>query len=151
MAKDLPPRTARIRKRDALARLRNDEDAWVSTAAPDGTPYLVPLSFVWYEQCLLMCTKASNPTAHNLTVNGRCWIALGHTRDVVLVESTAEPLTVDELPDGAGDAFVGKLRWDPRGNPNVVFLRFRPRRVSAWREENELAGRELMRDGVWLV
>jgi hypothetical protein len=29
-------------------------------------------------------------------------------------------------------------------------LRLRPERIQAWRESNELAGRQLMRDGEWL-
>lgn len=32
----------------------------------------------------------------------------------------------------------------------LVYLRVKPHSVKAWREENELPGRELMRDGVWL-
>ncbi len=47
------PRTSEQRKHDALSRLEHDIDAWVSTAdAESGTPYLVPLSFLWTErQC----------------------------------------------------------------------------------------------------
>ena len=31
-----------------------------------------------------------------------------------------------------------------------AYLRVTPRRIQAWREENELAEREIMRDGHWL-
>jgi hypothetical protein len=31
------------------------------------------------------------------------------------------------------------------------WFRITPRRIQAWREANELAGRTLMRDGRWLV
>jgi len=31
-----------------------------------------------------------------------------------------------------------------------AYLRVTPRRIQAWREENELAEREVMRDGHWL-
>jgi hypothetical protein len=43
-----PPRTRQQRKRDTLHRLEHDVDAWVAAANPaTGTPYLVPLSFLW--------------------------------------------------------------------------------------------------------
>ncbi|WP_030810083.1 pyridoxamine 5'-phosphate oxidase family protein [Streptomyces sp. NRRL S-337] len=151
MATTPPARDAGQRKRDALARLRTDEDAWISSASADGTPYLVPLSFVWHDERLVMATKKNNPTARNLRANGACWVALGPTRDVVLIESTAETVASDALPDDMGKAFAEKLGWDPRGREAWVFLAFRPRRILVWREENELAGRELMRDGVWRV
>ncbi|MGW1075159.1 pyridoxamine 5'-phosphate oxidase family protein [Streptomyces sp. NPDC002537] len=146
-----PARSTEQRKRDVLARLEEDVDAWVSTAGEDGIPHLIPLSFVWHDGALLMCTRGTNPTARNLSPTGTCWIALDRTRDVVLIESTAEVVASADLPTAAGDAFTAKLNWDPRPNANYVFLRFRPRRVLAWREENELRERELMQGGVWRV
>ncbi|MGW2631031.1 pyridoxamine 5'-phosphate oxidase family protein [Streptomyces chattanoogensis] len=151
MATFPPAREAGQRKRDTLRRLETDEDAWVSSASADGAPCLVPLSFVWHGGRLLMATKSTNPTAHNLQGNGACRIALGPTRDVVLLDCTAQVIASDALPDAAGEAFAEKLGWDPRGRSAWVFLAFRPQRVLAWREENELAARELMRDGVWVV
>jgi len=148
---DPAPRDAERRRRDALERLEKDVDAWVSTVNPDGSPCLVPLSFVWHGGALLMSTKASRPTARNLRTGGRVRVALGHTRDVVLIDARAEVVPSDRLPDAEGDAFVGKLGWDPRGRGAWVFLRLLPERLLAWREENELADRELMRDGVWVV
>lgn len=151
MATNPPARDAGQRKRDTLRRLETDEDAWVSSSSGEGVPCLVPLSFVWHDGRLVMATKKNNPTARNLAANGACWVALGPTRDVVLIESTAECVASNALPDDVGAAFAQKLGWDPRGRDAWVFLSFRPRRLLAWREENELAGRELMRDGVWRV
>ncbi|MFI0709867.1 pyridoxamine 5'-phosphate oxidase family protein [Streptomyces inhibens] len=151
MASNPPARDAGQRKRDALKRLETDEDAWVSSSSGEGPPCLVPLSFVWHDEQLVMATKGTNPTARNLRAQAACWVALGPTRDVVLIESTAEVIASDALPDDAGAAFVKKLGWDPRGRGAWVFLAFRPRRMLVWREENELADRELMRDGKWRV
>ena len=59
-----PPRTPHQRKQDALHRLECDTDAWVATADPaSGTPYLVPLSFLWDGSTLLVATPASSPTS----------------------------------------------------------------------------------------
>ncbi|KUL36986.1 pyridoxamine 5'-phosphate oxidase [Streptomyces sp. NRRL F-4489] len=146
-----PARDAGLRKRDALRRLEADEDAWVSSVSDDGTPALVPLSFVWYGERLLMATKRRNPTARNLAARPESRVALGTTRDVVLAHCTTEVLACDTLPRDAADAFAAKLGWDPYGRATWVYLRFTPRRLLVWREANELPGRELMRDGSWIV
>jgi hypothetical protein len=145
-----PARGGEQRKADVLRRLAEDEDAWVSTAGGDGEPCLVPLTFVWHDETLVMTTRTTNPTAVNIARHGRATVALGHTRDVVLIEAEAEVMGGDE-PRDAGEAFVAKTKWDPRGRPDWCWLRFRPRTVRAWREANELKGRYLMRDGTWLV
>ncbi|MEU8704803.1 pyridoxamine 5'-phosphate oxidase family protein [Streptomyces sp. NPDC048565] len=139
------------RKQDTLDRLEKDEDVWVATSSADGVPCLVPLSFVWDRGTLLMATRRTNPTAVNLTPSGQARVTLGHTRDVVLIEGTAEVVEGADLPAGSGGAFAEKLHWDLRGRPAWVYLRLTPHAVKAWREVNELAGRELMRDGTWLV
>ncbi|MGW7052762.1 pyridoxamine 5'-phosphate oxidase family protein [Streptomyces sp. NPDC054887] len=147
-----PARSREQRKQDVLDRLAQDEDLWVATASPDGVPCLVPLSFVWDRDTILMCTRRTNPTARNLTPAGEARVCLGHTRDVVLIEGAVEPVEGSQLAAGSADAFAAKLRgWDPRDRQAWVYLRLAPRTVKAWREENELPDRELMRDGHWLV
>ncbi|HWU07727.1 MAG TPA: pyridoxamine 5'-phosphate oxidase family protein [Streptomyces sp.] len=146
-----PARGPEQRKQDVLDRLEKDEDVWVATASAAGVPCLVPLSFVWDRGTLLLATRRTNPTAVNVTPSGQVGITLGHTRDVVLIEGTAEIVEGADLPAGSGDAFATKLAWDPRGRSAWVYLRVTPYTVKAWREVNELAGRELMLDGAWLV
>ncbi|CAM5562121.1 pyridoxamine 5'-phosphate oxidase family protein [Streptomyces atroolivaceus] len=146
-----PARGPEQRKQDALDRLEKDDDAWVATASAAGVPCLVPLSFVWDGGTLLLATRRTNPTAVNVTPSGQARVTLGHTRDVVLIEGTAEIVEGADLSDESGDAFAAKLGWDPRGRPAWVYLRITPDTVKAWREENELAGRELMRGSTWLV
>ncbi|WP_274558314.1 pyridoxamine 5'-phosphate oxidase family protein [Streptomyces spiramyceticus] len=147
-----PARSREQRKQDVLGRLENDEDVWVATASPDGEPCLVPLSFVWDRNTLLMCTRRTNPTARNLTPAGEIRLTLGHTRDVVHIEGAAEPVEGRDLATESADAFAAKLGgWDPRNRKSWVYVRVTPRVVKAWREENELPDRELMRAGEWLV
>lgn len=122
-----------------------------ATASPDGTPCLVPLSFVWHGGTLLMATRRTNPTAVNVTPTGMIRVTLGPTRDVVLIEGEAEIIEGTDLPTASGDAFAAKLTWDPRKNSPWVYLRITPHTVRAWREVNELADRDLMRAGTWLV
>lgn len=151
MTKREPARGPEQRKQDVLDRLEKDDDAWVATASADGVPCLVPLSFVWDRGTLLLATRRTNPTAVNVTPSGQARVTLGHTRDVVLIEGTAEVVEGRELSAESGDAFTTKLQWDPRGRPAWVYLRITPDTVKAWREENELTGRELMTEGNWLT
>lgn len=146
------PRGAQQRKQDVLARLHQDMDAWVATSSVAGEPCMVPLSFVFHDDHLLMCTKETSPTAQNVRAGAGATVGVGPTRDVVLIEADAELLGDEDLTLTEGDAFVEKLRgWDPRGEPPWRFIRFRPRSLRAWRESNELSGSLLMRDGSWLV
>ncbi|MBU7599035.1 pyridoxamine 5'-phosphate oxidase family protein [Streptomyces sp. P38-E01] len=146
-----PPREASERKQDTLRRLDQDTDAWVATASPQGAPCMVPLSFVHHRGVLLMCTRSSTPTARNIGAGSAATIAVGPTRDVVLIKAEAELVPSTEMGGEVGDAFAAKLNWDPRDRPAWTFLRFTPHTLLAWREENELAERLLLSDGDWLV
>ena len=153
MVEIAPARDLAQRKRDTLERLERDVDAWVATAdGESGTPFLVPLSFLWDGETLLFATPASSPTGRNLQSTGQARLGIGGTRDVVLIEGRVETLSMDAVSPEAGDAFADKTGFDPR-RPNSPFLCFRvkPLRIQAWREENELAGRMIMRDGEWLT
>lgn len=144
------PRTFEQRKQDTLRRLESDVDTWVATADPEkGAPFLVPLSFLWDGSSLLLSTPAASPTGRNLAATGLVRLGLGLTRDVVLIDGTVE---IIEITAEVGDAFAAKTGFDPReiGEP-YPFFRVRPQRIQAWREVNELKGRDLMRDGRWLA
>jgi hypothetical protein len=148
-----PPRTQLQRKQDVLYRLEQDIDAWVATADPaSGTPYLVPLSFLWNGSTLLVATPAASPTSRNLQATGKVRLGIGPTRDVVLIEGTAQALMATEIPSEVGDAFAAKTGFDPRQLTSpYLYFRIQPLRLQAWREANELQGRELMRGGDWVV
>ncbi|MFJ4715880.1 pyridoxamine 5'-phosphate oxidase family protein [Streptomyces sp. NPDC088785] len=148
-----PARSAKQRTQDTLARLEQDVDVWVATADPaDGTPYMMPLSFLWYDGALILSTRASNPVARNLVATGRAHLGLGPTRDVVHIEGVTEVLGDAEVTPALGDAFAAKTGFDPRAlSAPYLYFRVRPVRVQAWREVNELDGRDVMRDGTWLV
>ena len=148
-----PPRSPQQRRRDTLDRLERDVDAWVATAdATGGTPYLVPLSFLWDGGSLLIATPSSSPTGQNLQATGRARLGIGPTRDLVLIEGTVGTiLPATEVPDELGDAFAAKTGFDPRQLSGYRYFRIHPQRLQAWREANELGGRELMAGGQWRV
>ena len=69
-----------------------------------------------------------------------------------MIEGDVEVLKIDALPQQQGDLFAARTGFDPRAlTTQYLWFRISPRRIQAWREENELADRELMRDGHWLV
>jgi glucose/arabinose dehydrogenase len=145
-------RDRETRKADTLAMLATPAiDTWVATASAAGAPHLVPVSLAWVEERVVIAVEASSATARNLTASGTARLAVGPTRDVVMVDALLEA-TVDVAADDAlGAAYVAQADWDPRRDTGYLFLVLRPVRVQAWREANEIAGRTLMRDGTWLV
>jgi hypothetical protein len=147
-----PPRTREDRRQDTLDRLDRDADVWVATADAPGVPYLTPLSFLWDGSTLLLATPAASPTGRNLRASGRVRLGLGLTRDVTVIEGTVqETIPAADMPAGPGDDFAAKTGFDPRTEGGgYAYFRIRPSRIQAWREANELSGRDLMRDGEWL-
>jgi hypothetical protein len=140
------------RRRDTEHRLTHDIDVWVASASADGAPYLVPLSFDWDGEALLMATPTDSPTGRNLAATRVVRLGLGHTRDVSMIEGEVEVLEIDALPQERGDRFAARAGFDPRALATPYrWFRISPRRIQAWREVNELPDRELMRDGRWLA
>ena len=149
---DTDPRSRSERRRDTEHRLIHDIDVWVASASADGAPYLVPLSFDWDGEALLIATPADSPTGRNLAATRFVRLGLGHTRDVSMIEGEVEVVEIDALPAQAGDRFAARAGFDPRAEAAPYrWFRISPRRIQAWREANELRDRELMRDGRWLA
>lgn len=145
-------RTPQQRKADVLSRLDRDVDTWAATADPaSGAPYLMPLSFLWDGSAVLISTPAASPTGRNLQATGRVRLGFGPTRDVIMIEGTVAELANDDITAELGDAFAAKTGFDPRKLSGYRYYRVYPQRLQAWREVNELEGRDLMRGGTWLV
>ena len=146
------PRPRAERRRDTEHRLNHDVDLWVATASADGAPYLVPLSFDREDEALLVATPTDSPTGRNLAATRTVRLGLGHTRDVSVIDGEVEVLEIDALPQERADRFAARTGFDPRAEAAPYrWFRISLRRVQAWREANELEGRELMRDGRWLA
>jgi hypothetical protein len=148
-----PPRTLDQRTADTLALLAEPgADIWVATASANGDAHLVPLSYGWTGDRIVLSTDSSMVTARNLVNAGKARLGTGGTRDVVMIDAELDSVhPVGDVPEDVATSFVSQSDWDPRpqGDP-FVFLVLRPVRIQAWREANELAGRTLMREGAWL-
>jgi hypothetical protein len=145
-----PARSRSQRRIDVLEKLRSDVDLWVASADETGAAYLVPLSYCWDESTLTVATPRASRTAVNLVRAAWARVALGPTRDVVIIEGPVEaiPIGTDTRLE---DAHAQATGFDPRTlAEEYVYLRITPHDIQAWREANELAQRQLMRRGVWL-
>jgi len=146
------PRDQATRKRNALALLATPAiDVWVATASQDGRAHLVPLSLAWTAERAVVAVEATSRTAEHLARTGTARLAVGPTRDVVMIDAVLERSVDVEADDELWSAYVAQADWDPRQGSGYQFLVLRPERLQAWRESNEIPGRTLMRDGAWLV
>jgi hypothetical protein len=146
-----PARSREQRIADTLRKLETEVDVWVASASEDGRANLAPLSFVWHDAALTIALPATSLTARNLTRAGWVRMALGPTRDVVMLDGPIEVLPVGADP-ALEDAHARAAGFDPREETGTyVYIRLRPERIHAWREAHELAGRRLMEGGAWLA
>jgi len=145
-----PARSSAQRRIDVLAKLRGDVDLWVASADEAGNAYLVPLSYYWDDSTLTIATPRASRTATNLVRAGWARVALGPTRDVVIIEGSVEAITIG-TDASLEEAHAQATGFDPRTlAEEYVYLRITPQSIQAWREANELEGRQLMRRGEWL-
>jgi hypothetical protein len=148
------PRDIDQRKRDTLDRLTaRAADVWLASASSGGVVHLVPLSFFWDGTNVIVAIDAASVTAANLASTHRARLGVGHTRDVVMIDATVvETTPVNAAPREVSDDYATQADWDPRlAGGDFVYEQLRPDRIQAWRESNEIAGRTLMRDGIWVV
>ena len=147
------PRSTAQRVRDARELLRREIDCWVATTDPaTGAPHLVPLSFDWDGSTMLLATAERSVAGRGLASGAGVRIGLGATRDVVMVDGSVEVVPAATLEPAEGDRFARRTGFDPRhSSGSYLFFRVVPSRIQAWREENELRGREVMLAGRWVV
>jgi len=145
------PRDQRVK--DTLELLQTEVDVWIATASGTGKPYLIPLSFHWDGEAMIVTTTRSSRTGRNFAETGRARAAIGQTRGQVVVIDAR----VDEMPVGDNveleDAYVRTTDFDPRPwDIGYTFFRLVPERIQAWRGDDaeELRDKDLMQNGVFL-
>jgi hypothetical protein len=128
--------------------LVTEVDCWVASVDADGAAYLIPLSFYWDGARLVIATPGNSRTARNLRRAGRARVALGPTRDVVIVEGTVTEQQPDADPQLA-DGHARAAGFNARESSGYIFLCLTPERIQAWRNPAELPDRDIMRGGHW--
>lgn len=143
-------RTRAERRHDSIHRLEHDKDVWMATGSAAGG-HLVPLSLCWHDGEVLVAVADRSVTSTNVRTGGRARLALGDTRDVVMIDAAGVVVEHGTASEPLFDAFVARTRWDIRAEGgSYVLIRLRPERMQAWRNEEEIGGRTLMKDGRWL-
>jgi Pyridoxamine 5'-phosphate oxidase len=151
---DMTTRTPQERKANALSKLAAVEaNVWVATASPTGAVHLVPVTHTWNGSRIVLATEPPSRTTANVTANPRVRLALGDTRDAVMIDAVlVEAIPLPEVSTAMAEGYAAQAGWDPRTDGGqYVYLVFGPERIQVWREDEDLTGRTVMRDGMWLI
>ena len=140
------------RKSDAIDKLEKDQDVWVATADERGIAHLVPLSLCWHDGKVVVGVEGRSRTARNVSVSGQARLALGPSRDVVMIDAAAAVVARSGATAAVAGAYRDRTGWEPGADGGEwVFILFQPTTMQVWREVDEIAGRTVMRDGAWLA
>lgn len=152
------PRSSAERKADTLAKLHTRGiDVWVASVsvAESGSAHahLVPLSLAWIDERVVIALESRSRTALNIIEHGVARLALGPTRDVVIIDAVLDQaINLEDVPVALAAGYANQADWDPRtAGGRYVYIVLRPDRIQAWREANEMEGKTLMRAGAWVV
>jgi general stress protein 26 len=147
-------RSPEERKADALAKITATKaNVWVASASRSGGVHLIPVTHTWNGSQHVLTTEPRSKTVTNVMANPRVRLALGETRDVVMVDAILiEAIPAAEAPAMVAEGYASQAGWDPRTDSgDYVYLVFRPERIQVWREDEDLAGRTVMRNGAWVI
>ena len=147
-------RSREERKADALVKITATRaNVWVASASPTGGVHLIPVTHTWNGSQHVLTTEPGSRTVANVTANPRVRLALGETRDVVMVDAVlVEAIPAADASATIADGYASQAGWDPRTDAGeYVYLVFRPERIEVWREDEDLAGRTVMRNGAWII
>jgi hypothetical protein len=151
------PRDAQTRKADTLLKLSARQlDVWLASASIDGTQpvaHMIPVRLAWIDERVVVAVSADQQTGRNLLEHGKARLALGSTTDVVIIDAVLERMVaVGDAPDEFAQRYSAQADWDPRqAGGAYAYMVLRPERIQAWREQNEIQGRTLMRGGAWTI
>lgn len=141
-------RKAAERVRDARERLTLENDVWLATSSAQG-PWMIPLWFVWHGGQIFLATSRASRTARNIAGQPAVRLALQSTESVVILDGNAVVERVIDTAADVLDSYAGKYGGaDPRTWADAIIV-VTPDRAQAWRSEDELTGRTIMRNGRW--
>ena len=140
------------RKKDVLAALGQNRDAWLATASPKGRPHVIATATWWNGSELVVTTRGASQTARNMAVSPHVRLALGAPDDAVLIDAdVVETAAVERAPELA-TGFAAAAGWDPREvGEGWMFYRLKPVRIQAFRGYEEIGNRDVMSGSRWLV
>ena len=97
----------------AEQRLRRERTIWLSTVAPDNTPAVRPIWFVWDGESFLVFSKPTAAKLRHIAVNPKVCLHLDPDEwgeNVVIVTGEAREAP-DHPPVGETPAYIEKYAW----------------------------------------
>jgi PPOX class probable F420-dependent enzyme len=111
-------------------RLQTEQNLWLATVRPDGSPHLVPIWFVWVAAKIYLCTGADSVKVRNLIRNPDVSIALEDGNHPIVIEGRALPIKQAEAAVVA--AFQRKYEWDITSDDTYTqVIEIEPKRIRA--------------------
>ncbi len=125
---------------------------WVATASGDAVPHMVPFSLHWDGEHVIIATEPGSATVRNLTASPAAKLAIGDSKDVVIITARAVSIADTHGADHQLlQQFSSRVGWNPDGSDvEMVFVTFKPERIHAWRDVAEISERTIMRRSEWL-
>jgi hypothetical protein len=123
-------RSTAQRKSDAIKKLESDQDIWVATADDRAVAHIVPLSLCWYGEEVILAVEARSRTARNASASGQARLALGSSRDVVMIDAVASVVPRSRADTAVVDAYRTRTGWDPGTEEDEwAYMLLRPQTV----------------------
>jgi hypothetical protein len=145
-----PQRSKAERKAHVLRTLAADDKLWLATVG-DHAPHVVPISFVWRDERIVMAVANDSPSAWNLRQLSTARAVLGTPHDVILIDGKVEQKDPRHVEPETLRALRDASAIDALGTPGFVCLLLEPFRVQAYWTGSEIAVPTIMRGGSWLA
>lgn len=111
-------------------RLQTEQNLWLATVRPDGSPHLVPIWFVWVAEKIYLCTGAASVKVRNVTQNSRVSIALEDGNQPIVIEGQAQ--LIGQAEAAIVGAFKHKYDWDITSDDTYTqVIEIEPKRIRA--------------------
>jgi Pyridoxamine 5'-phosphate oxidase len=110
----------------ATSRLKESRQYWIATARPDGSPHLMIIWGLWFDESFWFSTGSASRKARNLVANPKCVIGTDDAGKAVILEGAVEIIEAKRTEYAAfAKAYKKKYEWDVREMGQPVY-RFRP-------------------------
>jgi hypothetical protein len=106
----------------AVERLKKSRQYWMATTRPDGTPHLMIVWGLWFDDSFWFSTGSASRKARNLAANPKCAIGTDDAAKAVILEGVVE-LVDPKHPEYEQftKAYEKKYRWDVREMGQPVY------------------------------
>jgi hypothetical protein len=111
----------------AVERLKRSRQYWIATTRPDGTPHLMIIWGLWFDESFWFSTGSASRKARNLAVNPKCVIGTDDAARAVILEGVVELVDSKHAECARfAKAYEKKYNWDVREMQQPVY-RLRPK------------------------